>query len=69
MESSSTGSEKTAAKGQRVRLQNRYAVAEYDSLDECADALSRIGVIKRDDIRKMLEAREKYINGFVVTYL
>lgn len=69
MESSSTGSEKTAAKGQRVRIQNRYAVAEYDSLDECADALSRVGVLKRDEIRKMLEDRTGYINGFVIRYL
>lgn len=66
---SSTGSEKAAGGGQRVRIQNKYAVAEYDSLDECADSLSRVGVLKRDEIREMLEDRVGYINGFVIKYL
>ena len=61
--------EKSAFKTQRVRIQNKYGVAEYDSMDECADALSQIGVIGRDEIRKMLGDRVAYINGYVITYL
>lgn len=60
---------KSARNGQRVRVQNKYAIAEYDTLDECASALSKIGVLKEHEIRKMLEKRVAYINGFVITYL
>ena len=61
--------EASYGKGQRVRLQNQYAVIEYDSLEDAADGLSQIGVIDRDEIRKMLEDRVAYINGYVITYL
>jgi len=53
---------------QRVRIQNRYAVMEYDTLEEAADSLSQIGVLTRDEIMSMLSNRVSYINGYVVTY-
>jgi hypothetical protein len=56
------------AKGQKVRIQNRYATAEYDSLDAAAYWLSTIGVKTQEEIRRLLGKREKYINGFSVTY-
>ena len=60
---------KESATGQKVRIQNRYAVAEYESLDDCAKSLSMVGVMDEDEIRKKLEKRERYINGYVITYL
>jgi len=53
---------------QKIRIQNRYAVAEYGSMEEAADSLSQIGVLTRDEILKMLRDRVAYINGYVVTY-
>jgi hypothetical protein len=55
-------------KGQKVIIRNKYAVAEYDSLDSAAYWLSRIGVKTEEEIRKLLGKREPYINGYVVTY-
>ena len=60
--------EKSGARGQRVRIRNRYAVAEYESLEEASRALSSIGVLSEKEVRKMLEDRERYINGYVVDY-
>ena len=56
------------SKGQKVRIQNRYATAEYGSMEEAADSLSQIGVLTRDEILKMLRDGVAYINGYVVTY-
>ena len=55
-------------KGQHVVVQNRYAKAEYVSLEEAAAALSQIGVKTKDEILKDLRGRTGYINGFVITY-
>lgn len=54
--------------GQRVVVRNRYATAEYGSLEEAADALSSIGVKTRDEVLSLLRDRTGYINGYVVTY-
>ena len=59
---------KSAYNGQKVRIQNRYATAEYDSMEEAARALSSIGVLSEKEVRKMLEERERYINGYAVEY-
>lgn len=53
---------------QKVRIQNRYAVAEYDTLEDAADALSSIGVLPRDEVMSLLSDRVGWINGFAVTY-
>ena len=54
--------------GQKVRIQNRYAVMEYDSIEEAAASLSSIGVMTEAEVRKKLSDREAYINGYSVTY-
>ena len=54
--------------GQRVVVRNRYATAEYKSLEEAADALSSIGVKTRGEVLSLLRDRTGYINGYVVTY-
>ena len=53
---------------QKVVVRNRYARAEYRSLDEAADALSSIGVLGRDEILSLLADRAGWINGFLVSY-
>lgn len=53
---------------QKVRIQNRYAQAEYDSLESAADALSSIGVLSRDEVMALLSDRVGWINGFQVSY-
>ncbi len=59
---------KAYRKGQKVRVQNRYAVMEYNSLEEAAYWLSKIGVLTEEEIKKKLSGREAYINGYSVTY-
>lgn len=59
---------KTHGSGQRVVIQNRYAVMEYNSLEEAAYWLSKIGVMTEAEIKKKLSDREAYINGYSVTY-
>lgn len=53
---------------QKVRIQNRYAVAEYETLEEAADALSSTGLLSRDEVMGMLLDRVGWINGFQVSY-
>lgn len=54
--------------GQHIRIQNRYAVMDFDSMEQAAESLSQIGVYSREEILKMLHDRVGYINGYVVTY-
>lgn len=53
---------------QKVVVRNKYAVAEYDSLEEAAAALSSIGVLSRDEVMNLLRERTGWINGFAVEY-
>lgn len=53
---------------QRVVVRNRYARAEYKSLEEAAASLSSIGAMSRDEVMSLLRDRVGYINGFAVSY-
>lgn len=56
------------ATSQPVRAQNRYALAEYPSMEAAAATLSTIGVMSSDEVLKLLRKHVGYINGFVITY-
>lgn len=60
--------DKSSSRGQRVRIQNKYAVAEYDSLEQAAESLSQVGAMSKDEIMALLRDRTGYVNGYVVTY-
>ncbi len=53
---------------QKVVVRNKWATAEYESLDEAARALSSIGVMTEEEIRVLLDQRVGWINGFAVSY-
>lgn len=55
-------------KAQRVVVRNKWAVAEYKSLEEAARALSSIGVMTEEEVRELLDLRVGWINGFAVSY-
>lgn len=62
-----TGISKESA-NQKVVIRNRYAEMEYESMEQAAASLSKIGVYSKDQILRMLRDRSAYINGYVVTY-
>ena len=57
-----------SAKSQKVVVRNRYAYAEYPSMESAARALSSIGTMGAKEVLSLLRARVGYINGFSVSY-
>lgn len=57
-----------SSSSQRVVVRNKYAYAEYPSMESAAMALSSIGVMSSDEVLKLLRDRVGYINGFSVSY-
>lgn len=57
-----------SAKSQKVVVRNRYAYAEYGSLEEASAALASIGVMTQEEVMALLADRVGYINGFAISY-